>query len=386
MHNIVVLGVGFAGAPIIRQTMRNVVLPGDDFKLTVVTPNTHFHFASAMPRAFVPGQIPEHKVVLELAPYFREYGPDKFEFVVGGASKLDPDAKVVDVTLADGSTRSLSYDTLVVATGTISSDGLPWKSLETTEKTKAYLAKLHQEITDAKTIVVAGGGHSGTEAVGELGYEYSRVGAKEVIFVHSGALPLDGHIPSVRQAARNELEKLKVKFIANAKVVSSTKDNGDYVIELQTADGTKQTVRAQSYVPALGMTPNTSFAPASMLDERGYMKQDAQLRAVGYEDIFVAGDVGDMEAASLMVTQTQVLHTLKSLMARFKGEPEPEAYKPDPTVTAGITLGRSKGTGQAGNWKLPSILIWWFKGRYMGTNVSEDTPWGKKLATAVLEK
>ncbi|KFA47080.1 hypothetical protein S40293_04632 [Stachybotrys chartarum IBT 40293] len=386
MHNIVVLGVGIAGAPIIRQTMKNVVLPSNDYKLYVVVPTTHYHFPLAMPRVIVPGQIPDEKILFELAPHFKEYPAEKFEFVLGKAESLDPKGKVIEVSLNDGGSKSIAYNTLIVATGSSDPAGVPWKDIGTTEKTRAKIHAVQDEIKKAKTIVVVGGGATGVETAGELGFEYSRNGTKEVILVYKDALPLAPlYKDSVRQAAENELSKLKVRCIPNSTVTSVTRSGDDYVLELRSKDGSTSTLTAQAHIPATGLTPNTAFAPASLLDKSGRMKQTTFLQAEDYPDIFVVGDAGNLQQGTALNASNQALHLIKSLPVYFKGG-QPLKYEPDDKVVAAFTIGRSRGTGQVGNIKLFSLLVWWLKGRYLGTDIAYQLPAGKRTSMAVIEK
>ncbi|KJZ75568.1 hypothetical protein HIM_05031 [Hirsutella minnesotensis 3608] len=297
MKTIVVLGVGVAAAPIIRQTMRNVVLPGDDFRMVVVAPTSHFLWPIAMPRVVVPGQLADDKVMFDLWSIFKDYPSSKFEFVLGKASMLDASGKRVTVELNDSGTRDLVYHTLIVATGSTARDDMPWKVLDTAEKTSEKLHNLQDDIKRAKTIVVAGGGATGTETAGELGFEYARNGDKEVYFVHSQDLPLSAPVlPSVRRQIKAELEKLKVTLIPNTTVTSATRSGGDTV-------------------------------PAAL----------------------------------------------------------PE-YKPATTNMAMVTLGRSRGAGHFGGFKLFSFMVYMAKGRFLGTDYAPALAMGKRTMMTTFEK
>ena len=81
MKTIVVLGTGVAATAVIRQTMKSTVLKRNDIKVVVVSPSTHFLWPIAMPRAIVPGQFADEKVMFPLEPTFDEYPAEKFEFV-----------------------------------------------------------------------------------------------------------------------------------------------------------------------------------------------------------------------------------------------------------------------------------------------------------------
>ncbi|KAK4062511.1 uncharacterized protein Triagg1_9881 [Trichoderma aggressivum f. europaeum] len=383
---IVVLGVGVAAAPLIRQTMRNVVLKEKDFNMIVVAPNTHFHWPIAMPRVIVPGQLADDKAMIDLRPFFKEYPADKFEFVQGVASAMDPASNTVDVLLSSGASRTVNYHTLVVATGTSSKDNMPWKAMGDTEHTKSRLREVQEQIKNAKSIVIVGGGQTGAETAGELGFEYSKEGRKEVYFIYNDSLPLAPPVmDSVRKQTKTELEKLKVKLVPNTKVTAVEYSGNDTILTLTSSDGKTKTLTTQAYIPTTGGTPNSSFVPAALLDSEGYINQTATLQAKGYDNIFVLGDIGNLEGSKAGVADAQAVHLIKALPIHLKGGAMP-AYTPSTKVMVGITLGRSRGTGQMGSFKVFSFLIHYAKGRFLGTDYAHLIAAGKKTLMTTYEK
>ncbi|KAL5094093.1 hypothetical protein Trisim1_008203 [Trichoderma cf. simile WF8] len=383
---IVVLGVGVAAAPLIRQTMRNVVLKEKDYNMIVVAPNTHFHWPIAMPRVVVPGQLADDKAMIDLRPFFKEYPADKFEFVQGVASAMDPASNTVDVLLSSGASRTINYHTLVVATGTSSKDNMPWKSMGDTEHTKSRLREVQEQIKNAKSIVIAGGGQTGAETAGELGFEYSKEGRKEVYFIYNDSLPLAPPVmDSVRKQTKTELEKLKVKLVPNTKVTNVEYSGNDTILTLTSSDGKTRTLTTQAYLPTTGGTPNSSFVPAALLDSEGYINQTASLQAKGYNNIFVIGDIGNLEGSKAGVADAQTVHLIKALPIYLKGGAMP-VYTPSTKVMVGITLGRSRGTGQMGSFKVFSFLIHYAKGRFLGTDYAHLIAAGKKTLMTTYEK
>lgn len=383
---IVVLGVGIAAAPLIRQIMRNVVLKEKDYNMIVVAPNTHFHWPIAMPRVVVPGQLADDKAMIDLRPFFKEYPADKFEFVQGVASAMDPASNTVDVLLSSGASRTINYHTLVVATGTSSKDNMPWKSMGDTEHTKSRLREVQEQIKNAKSIVIAGGGQTGSETAGELGFEYSKEGRKEVYFIYNDSLPLAPPVmDSVRKQTKTELEKLKVKLVPNTKVTNVEYSGNDTILTLTSSDGKTRTLTTQAYLPTTGGTPNSSFVPAALLDSEGYINQTASLQAKGYNNIFVIGDIGNLEGSKAGVADAQTVHLIKALPIYLKGGAMP-VYTPSTKVMVGITLGRSRGTGQMGSFKVFSFLIHYAKGRFLGTDYAHLIAAGKKTLMTTYEK
>jgi NADH dehydrogenase FAD-containing subunit len=388
MKNIVVIGTGVAGMPLIRQTMRNVVLPSSDYKLTVISPNSDFFWPIGMPRAVVPGQFSDNKIAYPLAPIFKDYPAEKFEFIQEAASKVDPDRK----TVAAGG-REVEYHTLIIASGSRTKDEFPWKIVGTSEETKKALHKAQKEIEAASSIAVIGGGVTGLETAGELGFEYSREGKKDVHLIYNGELPLAPiNLEKVRKQAVLELERLNVKMIPSTQVTKTTRlANGETKLELTKKDGSVKTLTVGAVLPATGMVPNTSFLPPSMLNESGNVLQDGYLRALKYPNIFVVGDAGALEPSKVMFANDQTIWLIKHLPRYFShnGELPSEPYKKDGSEIKNVevfTLGRSKGAGHFGTWRIPSLAIWWIKGRYLGTNYAGELAAGKRMVTEVFEK
>ncbi|KAH8174170.1 pyridine nucleotide-disulfide oxidoreductase domain-containing protein [Sarocladium implicatum] len=389
MKNIVVMGTGLAGMPIIRQTMRNIVLPSSEYKLIVISPTDHFFWHNAMPRAILPNQYSDEQLMFPLATAFKNFPADKFEFVLGTASSVDPDTS----TLLIGS-RKIDYHTLIIATGSRSKDVTPWRMSGDAGEMKTMLHKAQKEIEQADSIAVIGGGVTGSETAGELGYEYSRVGKKDVHFIYSSDLPLQ---PVVLEKTRKqtvvELERLKVKLHSKTKLVNTRQaKNGKKTLELQSSDGSTKYLTVSAVIHATGMTPNTSFMPSAMLNDTGNIKQDGYLRASGSRNIFVAGDAGALEPSKASFLDTQVQWLVKHLPAYFSsatGDLPSEPYKKygvAPRNLEVLTLGKSRGAGHVGTWTLPSLLVWYLKGRHLGTDYAESYSYGKRLLTTTFEK
>lgn len=264
---------------------------------------------------------------------------------------------------------------------------MPFKNLSTTEATKESLHNWAQRIASAKSIVVAGAGATGIEIAGELGQEYAVTGKKQITLISDQELPLTSKFRrDVRETAKKELERLKVKVITNAKVTSpttSTTNNTTITLTQTTTNSPPPppTLQADLIIPTYGLTPNTSFLPAALLDARGYVRQTTRLRAEGHDDIFVVGDAGNLQDPQGVHADAQAVHLVRLLEARALGEPVkggPEEFAPPDKITFAATLGRNRGTGQVGNWRLWSLLVWFLKGRYLGTNIAGEFVRGER--------
>jgi NADH dehydrogenase FAD-containing subunit len=83
------------------------------------------------------------------------------------------------------SSNTITYDILVLTTGSSTIDNVPWKSsLEGYEQTVAGLHKTQSQVAAAKTILVGGAGPTGVETAAELAFEYGKT--KEITLITSG--------------------------------------------------------------------------------------------------------------------------------------------------------------------------------------------------------
>ncbi|KAK3385162.1 putative FAD binding protein [Podospora didyma] len=391
---LVILGAGIAGVPIAHHVLRFTVPKVPNLRVILVSPNTDFYWSLASPRGIISEDFSE-KLFLPLATAFSKYDPKNFELIHGTAETLDQDRNTVSVALASGGggIRDIPYDAVVVATGSRDTQGMPWKGLGSTKDTRQALHDLQHKINTAKTIVVAGAGPTGVEVAGELGERFSSSSTNtEVIYVISDDLPLAPPAKhSVRETVRSALEnKLKVTIIKNTRVSSATTSTepGKTTLELTSKDGRKRTLVADVYLPAFGVTPNTGFVPPHLLAPSGQIKQTARgLRAEGCENVFVIGDAGNLEDTRSFNTDRQTHYLARVLQTYFihGGEVEEPEYKPGTDFVLGLSIGKNMGAGQAMGMKIFGWVLWYFKSRYMGTDVVGDFVEGKRSITGKLK-
>ncbi|KAK3339635.1 putative FAD binding protein [Lasiosphaeria hispida] len=380
-RTLVILGAGVGGVPLAHHVLRFTAPKVPNLRVILVSPNTHFYWNLASPRAILSEEFSD-KLFLPLAPAFAQYG-DKFELVHGVATSLDPDRNAVVVSLTDGGTREIAYNAVVVATGSSDAQGLPWKGLGSTAATQQALQDLRRQIDGARTIVVAGAGATGVEIAGELAV-FSAAGAKDVVLVIPDALPLAPPAkPGVRDAVRAELEKRKVRIVPNTRVTAATATTtpagSTTTLELTTKSGAMQTLVADVYLPAFGVRPNTAFAPARLLAASGQFKQTHRLRAEGYENVFIIGDAGDLEETRALYTDNQMNYVARALLALLTGGTDEAAkYKPGTAYMLGLSIGKDAGAGQAMGFKIPGWVVWYIKSRTLGTSYTADIVAGQR--------
>ncbi|EOO03959.1 putative fad binding protein [Phaeoacremonium minimum UCRPA7] len=356
---VVVLGGSYAGLHIAHYLLKNA----SDIKVVLVSKNSHFFWNLATVRAIVPGQIKDETIFQSLEKALQRYPDESYELIVGSAEKVDFGAKTVLVSAAAGGERTLSYDHLVLATGSRNpSPDVPWKAAGSYEEAVKTLHATADKVKAAKHIVVAGAGATGVEVAGELGYEYGK-GDKEVILLSAEKEIMGGDI--VAPAARNELTKLGVKIRGEAKVTGTKKlENGKTEISL--ANG--ETITTDLYLPTMGLVPNSEYIDAKYLNEKKNVVVDEFFNVKNTKDVWAAGDIVGSPRCGFMITQKHAAGVGKNIVAALSGKP-PVVVKGPPIDILACAVGRGRGAGRMGSFKMFSIMIWLAKGRTLATQM-----------------
>lgn len=296
--------------------------------------------------------------------------------MLGSAKQIDARNNTVAVRLNNGETKAVRYHTLLIATGSRAKEHLPWKSLETSEKTREGIAALRKRIEAAKSIVVGGAGPTGVELAGELGAAYGKT--KTITIICPGKLPLEGLIEPTRSAALKELKKLDVTVKTETKVTKVADSHGKRVLELTHADSSKTTLEADDFIPTYGVEYNTEYAPASWKASNNRLRVSATQRQPEYENVFIVGDAADGQIPTAGKLMEQMTYVKTQIVSYLKGEPLADYIRSD-GITMAIATGPSRGTGQNNAWRLFSLLVWWFKSRQLGLDSFDKAVGGLNL-------
>ena len=391
VKTVVILGAGWAGLPLAHKLLKYTVPEAKDgLKVVLVSPNSHFYWNVAAVRGVIPDAIPDEQLFLPIEPAFAQYSTDNFEFILGKAEHLDPEKDTIEVATNEGTQRSLSYDQLVIATGSHIRSNLPFKPVGTHEETLASLHSLQKQIDVARSIVVAGGGPTGVETAGELAAAYG--GKKDITLIVGGEhVLLASHVlPSVSQVVERDLQKLGVKLIRNTQVKEAQTDNTKRERDVAAAQTTTLTLSngssltADLYLPLFGVQVNTGFLPLSLLDSAGNLSLDRTMRVTGTKNIWGLGDVGNLEAKQLTVTDAQIIHLSSALhsVLTSEGKQVVKEYKPSTKKMIFITMGKKYATGQIGQWRLWGWITAYVKGRLLFVDTAKGYVDGKHLRHA----
>lgn len=287
-----------------------------------------------------------------------------FEFVVGKATSIDLQSKNVIVQdVNSGSTKTLAYDYVVIASGSTSnattgtdSFQVPFKQ-SSTGKLEAELKAAQEAIKSAKSIIIGGAGAVGVEFAGEVADAYPSV---DVTLLTNSDNVLTGLREPTRQKAAKILKQKGVKILTDKTVTSASKDaSGKW--NVVTADG--QTLTADIYVSTTGVLPNNQFIPASLLNKDGWVEVDSHFVSKADPSVYAIGDITHYSARLVSRVSGQVSVLLSNLKADITGKGKRGAYKDDSSLMVVMPMGKSAGTGQLGSITPPGFMVSFIKGK-----------------------
>ena len=391
--NIVILGASWAGISCAHYILKHIIpaIKNEPFHVYLVGPDINFYFNVASPRAIAsPKDMPNASIFLPIAEGFRQYGSTNFTFVRGLATSVDLSVRTVVIRRADNEEdQALSYHSLVITTG-IRSISPVYSLSPTSKETQGALEATNKRLANADSVLLAGGGPTGVETAGEIAEALRKQSGsrKTTVALYSGGERL---LPALRPAlaakAESYLKDLGVDIVHGKKVRSSTQDaNGSTTVYFDGDESRKVDV----YIPCTGVSPNTSYLPPSLLNEKGYVRNNPKTLRVDEAGprVYALGDVGThsnggiFEAQSATVTAMSNLKRDLILAASASAEqsqkPVAEA-SPSGVSTAGagedkffnkneketqlVTIGSSKGVGAFFGFAMPSFFIAKVKGK-----------------------
>ncbi|MEH2529840.1 NADH dehydrogenase [Bradyrhizobium sp. AZCC 1588] len=289
---LVIIGAGFAGmyAALSSARLRDIqgVSP-DDLEIALIAPE---------PMLVVRPRLYEPKPETLTAPLLDVLKAIDVDYIQGSAETINTDARTVQITTPKGSRKTLSYDRLVVATGSrlfrpnipgLAEHGFSVDSLDDAIALDKHLHSLADRpaINGRDTVVVAGGGFTGIEAATELPARLREILGKDaktrVIIVdrNSAIAPDMGEGP--RPVIEEALRKLGVETRLGAGVASLEKSG----VTLSTGEH----IETETVVWAAGIraAPLTAQIPTER-DNFGRLLVDRDLRVPGVAGVFATGD------------------------------------------------------------------------------------------------
>lgn len=299
---IVVIGGGYAGMNAAKAMRKR--LPPDEAAITVVDPRSYMTYQPFLAEAAAGSVEPRHVVVP-----LREVLPE-CDVLGGELVAARPDERQVTVRVADGHSRELGYDVLVLAPGSVSKtlpipglaeQAIGFKTLgEAIYLRNQVLSRLDAAASTLDphlrrrllTFLFVGGGYAGVEAMAELadmarfavGY-YDTISVDDLRWVLVEAA--DRIMPEVSAGlGRHTLAQLaELGFETYLNTTLDSVEDG----HAKLSDGT--TMDADTVVWTAGVKPHPVLADTGLpLDERGRVVCSATLQVEGEPAVFAAGD------------------------------------------------------------------------------------------------
>ncbi|KAH8596324.1 hypothetical protein B0O99DRAFT_620114 [Bisporella sp. PMI_857] len=339
------------------------------------------------PRALISDKLlPQEKIFVNVSQQFEQYPLERFRFIHGTVTDLDHVKRSLQIDSASGNEKlTLSFHALVIATGASTQSPLLGLNRDADFLRSSWTA-FRQALLSAKSIVIAGGGPSGIETAGELGeYLNGRAGffaskmeqpKVRITVVTAGAKILPLLRTSIAEKAERYLAQVGVTVIKNARVESVAPEGAgvkDLASKAMITLNNGNTIEADIYIPAVGMTFNTGFVPKELLTADGRVETNSLTLRVDKAGQRIYG-IGDASSCARPAVHN-ILSTVPILAANMKRDLLLAAGKEESAVGADrlfkeetremqlVPIGKSKGVGAAMGWQLPSFLVWAIKGR-----------------------
>ncbi|MBR0785853.1 NAD(P)/FAD-dependent oxidoreductase [Bradyrhizobium iriomotense] len=288
---LLIIGAGFAGMYTALSAARLRDIQGaspDDLEIALIAPQ---------PTLVVRPRLYEPKPETLTAPLLDVLKAIDVNYIQGSAETVNTEARTVLITSPRGP-RTLSYDRLVIATGSrlfrpnipgLAEHGFSVDSLDDAVALDRHLHGLAERpaVNGRDTVVVAGGGFTGIEAATELPARLRKIFGKDsktrvIIVERNGAIAPDmGEGP--RPLIEDALRKLGVETRLGAGVASLDKSG----VTLSTGEH----IETETVVWAAGIraAPLTAQIPAER-DNFGRLLVDRDLRVPGVAGVFATGD------------------------------------------------------------------------------------------------
>ena len=380
-HHVVIIGSGFGGLFAARALRRARV------QVTLVDRTNH-HLFQPLLYQVATGILSEGQIAPAIRDVFRNYY--SMRFVVGDVQEIDPDQRAIGV-IEFGRFRRISYDSLIVAGGVVTSyyghddyrkyaSGM--KSLDDAlllrGKIFGAFERAEVEEDDAQrarlmTFVVVGGGPTGVEMAGqlkELSRRALRRNYRRIDPASTRVVLIEGTDRLVATMG-NRLSRITARDLSKAGVElhlgAFVTGMDEYGVDIKQPDGSTLRIDAATRVWAAGMEGSPLGSELSRrtgveLDRTGRVQVAPDCSVPGYPDIFVVGDLmalNDLPGVAEVAMQSGA-HAAHSIARRVKGDDvmRPFHYFDLGTLAA---ISRFRAVAKVGPIKiggLPGWLLW----------------------------
>ncbi|MCE7793022.1 NAD(P)/FAD-dependent oxidoreductase [Salipaludibacillus sp. CUR1] len=361
---IVILGAGYGGMMTASRLQKANAYQDADITLV----NKHnYHYQTTWLHEPAAGTLHHDRTRMKID---KVIDTNKIQFIKDSVAEIKKDEKKVILEKGE-----LDYDYLVIGLGSepetfgipgVKEHAFSIRSVNSVRLIREHIEymfanynKQEEKHDDLLTFVVAGAGFTGIEFVGELSeripelceeYDIAREKVK-LYSVEAAPTALPGFDEELVEYAMNLLESRGVEFKINTPI----KEVQDGAVLL--ADG--EEIKSQTIVWTTGVRGNPVIEKSGFEAMRGRVKVEKDLRAPGYDDVFIIGDcaliineeINRPYPPTAQIAIQQAYTCANNLKALLAGKTDMEEFKPDIKGTV-ASLGGKEAIGKVGDRKL----------------------------------
>lgn len=377
-RHVVIIGGGFGGLCAARA------LAGADIALTVID-KRNFHLFQPLLYQVATGLLSPAEITTPLRHILKKQR--NASVLLAEAVDFDPAGR--RVILADG---EVPYDYLIVAAGMVNAyhghDG--WSAFAPGLKTMEDASTIRQKIFYAfevaererdpalkqawLTFTVIGSGSTGIELAGMIA-EICRSSLKgefrtirpedaQVLLIEAADRILPGYPPDLSVKAARALDRLGVRTLTGARVVSIDAEGLEYEHPEGRDSIPARTIVWSSGVKASPLAQSLAEKTGAKTDRQGRLMVSPDLSIEGHPEVFVIGDMahvrgkeGRLLPGLAPAATQQGRYVARLIRKRLAGEREarPFAYFDKGTLSV---IGRHQAVAAIGRWHFSGFLAW----------------------------
>jgi NADH dehydrogenase len=377
---ILIIGGGYVGMYTGQRILKN--LKRGEATVTVVDPRPYMTYQPFLPEAAAGSIAPRNLV----APLRRVLKGPNAQVITGRVVSVDLRRRAATIAPNTGDPYELSFDELVVAVGSVprtlpipglAEHAIGFKQVEEAVSLRNHVIgqiDLADSITDpalrrkALTFVFVGGGFAGVEAIAEMedmardvSKWYANVEPEDMrwLLVEAAGRILPEVGPELGLWTTDELRKRGIQVKMNT-YLNSCVDN-----HVVLSDGTE--TDASTVVWTAGVKPNPVVEQLGLpLGPKGHVDTRADLRVVGHEHVWAAGDcaqVPDLAMGTGAWCPPSAQHAVRqarrlaaNIVAALRGKPVEDYVHKHVGSVAGLGIG--KGVANVYGVKLRGWPAW----------------------------
>lgn len=384
----VVIGGGFGGLQAVK-TLRRA-------NLDVTLIDRHnYHLFQPLSYQVATGALSPGEIAVPLRHIFRN--DRRVQVLMGEVTGFDLESRTVTLTsaAADGATREVPYDTLIVAGGSSysyfghdqwRSTALEVKSLDSALQVRgrifeafevAELERDPKKRASCLTFVVIGAGPTGVEMAGQIAelahntlpaeFRHIDPSSGKVLLIETADRVLTGFTPSQSLRAVRSLERLGVRPLLSHTVVDVHHDG----VVVKAANGSTMRIMARTVVWAAGVTASPlarvlGEACGAEVDNNGRVVVQSDLTLPGHPEVLAIGDMVRVEDSKTKepqnlpglapVAMQQGRYAGRLVADRIKGRSTPPFHYRDKGTLA--TIGRARAVADIHGIRLSGSAAW----------------------------